>query len=187
MKTSPSATSQTCFLTDDSDVDQLVVSDHLIIWDETAWTIIEITHINVSNSKINFVPPVGVNQPWGLGHAYDPPTTHVARVAVYSITVDKDTDPDHPFLTKFRGGYPVGTIAHDIEDLQVKIIFADGDTASVANDTDADETNDAMDLRGILVTVTARSARPIEGYQLTEDGYYRQEFTSTISPRNIIY
>ena len=189
METSPSWTAQTFQLTLDSDAGELVVGDHLIVWDETAWVIIEITQLlnQPNQKKVNFVPPVGVNQPWGLGHTFDPPTTNVARVAVFSITVDNDTDPDHPFLTKFRGGHPVGTIAYDIEDLQVTIIFADGDTASFADDTDADNTNDAMDLRGVLATVTARSARPIEDYELSADGYYRQEFTATISPRNIIY
>ena len=187
LKTSPAPAAQNFFLTDDSDINDLVVGDHLIIWDETEFNIIEITNIFPNNPKVVFVPPVGVNTPDGLAHAYVPATTHIARVAVYSITVDNDTDPDHPFLNKFRGGYPVGTIAYDIEDLQVTIIFADGDTASVADDTDADETNDAMDLQGVLATVTARSSRPVEDYQLSEDGYYRQEFTSTISPRNIIY
>ena len=187
LQKSPAPASQTFFLTGDSDIDQLILGDHLIIWDETEFNIIELTQINVSNGKVNFVPPAGVNTPEGLAHSYDPATTHVARVAVYSITVDNDTDPDHPFLYKFRGNYPVGTVAYDIEDLQVTIIFADGDTASVADDTDADETNDALDLRGVLATVTARSSQPVEGFQLSEDGYYRQEFTSTISPRNIIY
>lgn len=187
LQKSPAPTAQTFFMTTDSDIDQLVLGDHLIIWDETGFNIIELTQILVSNGKVNFVPPAGVNTPAGLDHAYDPPTTHIARVAVYSITVDNDTDTDHPFLYKFRGNYPVGTVAYDIEDLQVTIIFADGDTAGVADDTDADETNDAMDLRGVLATVTARSSRPVEDYQLSEDGYYRQEFTSTVSPRNIIY
>lgn len=187
LQKSPAAAAQNFFMTTDSDINDLVLGDHLIIWDETFFNIIELTQITVSNGKVNFVPPVGVNTPDGLAHAYDPPTTHIARVAVYSITVDNDTDPDHPFLTKFRGNYPLGTIAYDIEDLQATIIFADGDTASVANDTDADDTNDAMDLRGVLVTVTARSSRPVEDYQLSADHYYRQEFTSTVSPRNIIY
>lgn len=188
LKKSPAATAQNIFLTGDSDVDQLVEGDHMIIWDESAFVIVEITGVFTgANPKVTFVPPAGVNQPWGLGHDFDPPTTHVARVAVYSITVDDDTDPAHPFLYKFRGNYPVGTVAYDIEDIQVTIIFADGDTASVADDTDADETNDALDLRGVLATVTARSSQPVEGFQLSEDGYYRQEFTSTISPRNIIY
>jgi len=187
LEKSPAPAAQNFSLTDDSDINELVVGDHLIIWDETEFNIIEITNVFPNNPKVVFVPPVGVNTPAGLAHAYDPATTHIARVAVYSITVDNDTDPDHPFLTKFRGGYPVGTIAYDIEDLQVTIIFADGDTASVANDTDADDTNDAMDLRGVLATVTARSSRPVEDYQLSADHYYRQEFTSTVSPRNIIY
>lgn len=183
---SPAPTAQTFFLSSDSDVADLVLGDHLIIWDETEFNIIELTQILVSNAKVNFVPPVGVNTPDGLAHAYDPPTTHIARVAVFSITVDK-TDSNHPMLSKFRGNYPVGTVAYDIEDLQATIIFADGDTASVADDDDADDTNDAMDLRAILVTVTARSSHPDENYQLSADHYYRQEFTSTIAPRNIIY
>jgi len=186
LQKSPAPASQTFFMTTDSDMQDLVLGDHLIIYDETEFNFIELTHINVSNGKVNFVPPAGVNTPEGLAHAYDPATTHIARVSLFSVTVDK-TESDHPSLIKFQGNKVLGTVAYDIEDFQSTIIFEDGDTASVADDSDADQTNDSMDLRAVLVTVTARSSRTDESYQLSEDNYYRQEFSSTISPRNIIY
>lgn len=182
----PNASANSMKLSAGSDTDQLVVGDHLIIYDETDFNIIEVTSINVPSGTVVFVPPAGVNTPSGLAKAYDPANTVITRVGIFSMTVDY-TDPDHPFLTKFRGGNTVGSIANDIENMQVTIVFEDGDTASAADDSDADLTNDAMDLRAIMATVTARSSRPDTRNQESADHYYRQNFTSSISPRNIIY
>lgn len=181
----PNASANSMKFSSDSNVDQLAEGDHLIIFDEIDFNIIEITGLNVPSKTAVFVPPVGVNTPQGLAKAYDPATAMITRVSLMSITVDR-SDPSHPRLVKFRGGSSLGTVAENIENLQVTIVFADGDTASVANDTDADETNDSMDLRAIKVSLTARSARPDDRYQ-EGDGYWRQTFSTMIAPRNIIY
>ena len=181
----PNASANSMKFSDDSDVADLVEGDHLIIYDETDFNIIEITSLNIPSGTAVFVPPAGVNTPDGLAKAYDPPTTVIARVALFSLTVDY-SDPERPELVKFRGSYNQGAVAIDIENLQVTIVFADGDTASAADDQDADDTNDSMDLRAVIVKLTARSARPDPRYQVG-DQYYRQEFASTIAPRNVIY
>jgi hypothetical protein len=181
----PNAHANSMKLSDDSQIDQLVVGDNLIIFDETDFNIIEITQINIPSKTVNFVPPRGVNTPDGLAKAYDPATTVITRVSLFSMTVDK-TESAHPKLVKFRGSINEGTVAYDIENLQVQLIFADGDTASVANDSDADLTNDSMDLRAIKVTLFARSSKT-DPLNTAGDHYWRQQFTSTISPRNLIY
>jgi type II secretory pathway pseudopilin PulG len=181
----PNASANSMKFSVDSDVADLVVGDHLIIYDESDFNIIEITSINVSSGTAVFVPPAGVNSPTGLAKAYDPPTTIIARVSLFSLTVD-ETDPERPELVKFRGSELLGAVAMDIENLQVTIIFADGDTASVADDIDSDDTNDSRDLRAVKVHLKVRSPRPDPHYQ-EGDHYYRQEFSSTIAPRNIIY
>ena len=182
----PNANANSMKLSADSDIDSLVEGEQLMIYDESSFNIIEITSINTASHSIVFVPPVGVNSPSGLAKAYDPATAVITRVTIMSITVDK-SDPDHPTLVKFRGGTSLGSVAYDIENMQVTIIFEDGDTASVANDADGDDTNDSMDLRALEVTLSARSSRPDTRYSENADHYYRQEFTSTIAPRNVIY
>ena len=182
----PVAGANSLKLSSDSDIDSLAEGDQLMIYDESSFNIIEITSLNAASQTIVFVTPVGVNSPSGLAKAYVPAGTVITRVTLMSITVDK-SDPDHPTLTKFRGGTSLGEVAYDIENLQATIIFADGDTASVANDADGDNTNDSMDLRALEVTLKARSSRPDPRYSENADHYYRQEFTSTIAPRNIIY
>lgn len=182
----PNASANSMKFSGTSDVDSLAEGDHLIIFDETDFNIIEITSLNTSSNTAVFVPPVGVNAPDGLAKAYNPPTTTIAKVWLMSITVDK-SDPDHPELVKFKGSNLLGAVADGIEDMQVTIIFEDGDTASVANDDDADETNDGMDLRAIKVQLYARSPRPDSRYSGTADHYWRQTFTATISPRNVIF
>ncbi len=89
-------------------------------------------------------------------------------------------------LVKFRGSTSLGTITEDIENLQATIVFEDGDTAAVANDSDGDNSNDSMDLRAIKVRISARSSRADSRYQ-EGDHYWRQEFATMIAPRNIIY
>jgi len=181
----PNKSANSMKLSPDSDVDSLAVGEHLIIYDESDFNIIEISHINVPSRTVNFIPPLAVNTPQGLAKAYDPATAVIARVSVMSVTVD-NSDPLHPNLVKFKGSTRVGTVANDIENMQVTIIFEDGDTASVADSTDADLTNDPMDLRAIQVTLTARSTRT-DPLNQEGDHYWRQNFTSTISPRNLIY
>ena len=168
-----------------SDVNQLVEGDHLIIFDEIDFNIIEVTGINTSSRTVVFVPPVGVNTPAGLAKAYNPATAVITRVSIMSMTVDR-TDAAHPKLVKFRGGNNLGAVAEDLENLQAVIVFEDGDTASVANDTDGDHTNDSMDLRAIKLALTARSTRADQRYQ-ESDHYWRQTFHTMIAPRNIIY
>ena len=73
-----------------------------------------------------------------------------------------------------------------IENLQTTIVFEDGDTAAVANDSDGDNSNDSMDLRAIKVRISARSSRADSRYQ-EGDSYWRQDFATMIAPRNIIY
>ncbi|OGG01127.1 MAG: hypothetical protein A3F83_13435 [Candidatus Glassbacteria bacterium RIFCSPLOWO2_12_FULL_58_11] len=182
----PNANANSMKLSADSDIDSLVEGEQLMIYDESSFNIIEITSINTSSRTIVFVPPVGVNSPSGLAKAYNPATAVITRVTIMSITVDK-SDADHPTLVKFRGGTSLGEVAYDIENMQTTIIFEDSDTASAANDADGDDTNDSMDLRALEVTLTARSSRPDPRYSENADHYYRQEFTSTIAPRNVIY
>jgi len=182
----PNMSRQNIKLSDDSDIESLVVGDILLIYDAVNFTSVQITSINVPSKTANFVPPKSVyNTPNGLNATYDPASSVITRVIVRSITVDK-SDPDRPELVMFRGDSTLGSIAIDIENLQATIIFEDGDTAGVADDSDADDTNDTMDLRAIKVSLTARSSRTDSRYQVG-DQYYRQEFSSTIAPRNIIY
>lgn len=182
----PNASANSMKFDPSSDDDSLVVGEHLIIFDESDFNIIEITSINTSSHTAVFVPPVGVNTPSGLAKAYDPANTTITRVSIMSLTVDK-SDSEHPTLIKFKGGTLLGEAAYDIENLQVVIHFEDGDTASVADDTDGDTTNDPMDLDAVEVTLTARSPRPDTERNQEGDHYWRQEFTGLVAPRNLIY
>lgn len=169
----PNANANSMKFSSDSDVADLEVGDHLIIYDETDFNIIEVTSLNVHSGTAVFVPPAGVNTSDGLAKAYNPANTVIARVSLMSITVDK-TDPDRPEMVRFKGNNLLGAVAIDIENLQVTIIFEDGDTASVADDSDADTTNDPMDLRAIIVRLVARSSRTDEISEEPDD-YWRQE------------
>jgi hypothetical protein len=181
----PNMHANTIHFSDDSEGDELVLGDILLVYDAVNFTMVQVSHI-LGPDHVNFVPPRSVyNTPEGLNAKYDPATAVITRVSVRSMTVDK-SDPDRPELVMFRGDSTLGAVAMDIENLQVTIIFEDGDTASVANDEDADDTNDSMDLRAVIVKLEARSSRPDSRYQVG-DQYYRQEFSSTIAPRNIIY
>jgi hypothetical protein len=182
----PNASANSMKLSAASDVDSLVVGDHLIIYDESDFNIIEVTSINVPSGTVVFVPPAGVNTPSGLAKAYNPANTVITRVSVMSITVDK-TDAAHPALIKFKGGTVLGEAAYDIENMQVVIHFEDGDTASVADDSDGDTTNDPMDLKAVEVSLMARSPRPDLERNQEGDHYWRQEFTGLVAPRNLIY
>ncbi|MBW7996682.1 MAG: hypothetical protein FVQ81_08995 [Candidatus Glassbacteria bacterium] len=182
----PNANANSMKFSASSDDDSLIVGEHLIIYDESSFNIIEITSINTSSHTAVFIPPAGVNTPDGLAKAYDPATTVITRVSVSSITVDK-TDADHPSLIKFKGSTILGEVAYDIENLQVVIYFEDGDTASVADTTDGDSTNDPMDLVAVEVTATARSSRPDTERNQVGDHYWRQKFTAMVAPRNLIY
>jgi hypothetical protein len=181
----PNASANSMKLSSDSDVGDLVVGDQLIIFDEVDFNIIEVTSINVPSKTVVFVPPRGVNTSAGLAKAYNPANTIITRVTIRSITVDR-TDTAHPKLVKFSGSTSLGTVTEDIENLQTTIVFEDGDTAAVANDSDGDNSNDSMDLRAIKVRISARSARADSRYQ-EGDSYWRQEFATMIAPRNIIY
>ena len=183
----PNANANAMKLSADSDIDSLNVGEHLIIFDESDFNVIEISQINISSKTVNFVPPASVyNLSSGLAKAYNPPTTTVARVSIMSITVDQ-SDLDHPQLVKFKGSTNLGSVASDIQDMQVVIQFEDGDTASSTDDSDGDNTNDMMDLRAVEVTLTARSSRPDTDRNQEGDHYWRQEFTALIAPRNVIY
>ncbi|HUU29182.1 MAG TPA: hypothetical protein VM123_15350 [archaeon] len=173
-------------LTDDSDADSLhEYQDHLLVYDEVNFTFISVGNVNPSNGVVNFQPSVGVNTPAGLAASYDPATARIARVTVYMFVLDK-TDPAHPKLVKSDCGVNPQAVAYDIEDLQITIIFEDGDTASAVNNSDADLTNDSIDLRAIKVKLVARSSRTDDSSDYA-DKYLRQTFSSTIAPRNIIY
>ncbi len=182
----PNASANSMKFSAASNVDSIAVGDHLIIYDESDFNIIEVTSVNIPSGTAVFVPPAGVNTPSGLAKAYDPPTTVITRVSVTSMTVDK-TDSDHPQLIKFKGSNVLGSIAYDIENLQVLLYFEDGDTASVADTTDGDTTNDPMDLDAVEVTVTARSSRADTERNQEGDHFWRQEFTAMVAPRNLIY
>jgi len=182
----PNASANSMKFSAASDDDSVVIGDHLIIYDESSFNIIEITSINTSSHTAVFVPPAGVNSPAGLAKAYDPATAVITRVSVTSMTVDK-SDTAHPKLIKFKGSNVLGSIAYDIENLQVLIHFEDGDTASIADTTDGDTTNDPMDLDAVEVTVTARSSRADTERNQEGDHFWRQEFTSMVAPRNLIY
>jgi len=183
----PNASANAMKLSADSDVDSLNVGEHLIIFDEIDFNVIEISNINTSSRTVNFVPPASVyNLSSGLAKAYNPATATIARVSIMSITVDK-SDPDHPKLVKFRGSTLLGAVANDIENMQVLIQFEDGGSASFTDDSDADNTNDMLDLRAVEVTVSARSTRPDYDRNQEGDHYWRQDFTSMIAPRNVIY
>jgi Tfp pilus assembly protein PilW len=171
-------------LSKESDIDSLDVGDKLIVFDETDCNIIEITDINSSSNTVIFVPPVGVNTPDGLAKKYDPAKTTITRVTLRSMTVDK-TDAAHPTLVKFSGSTLLGRAAYDIENLQVVMHFADGDTASVADDTDADDTNDPINLNAVEIKVMARSSRA-DQRNPEGDHYWRQVFTSFVAPRSMI-
>ena len=68
----PNASANSMKFSGASNVDSLAIGDHLIIYDETDFNIIEITSINVPSGTAVFVPPAGVNTPSGLAKAYDP-------------------------------------------------------------------------------------------------------------------
>ncbi len=92
------------------------------------------------------------------------------------------------------GGYQ--PLAENIEDLQVFIIFTDGDEANTYDDTDVDNTNDYDDIRSIRISILARTDRPdpdfngqrpaIEDHAGGAPDHYRRRLLSTlIKVRNL--
>lgn len=77
-------------------------------------------------------------------------------------------------------------VADGVDSFTVRLVFTDGDTASVANPVDADETNDYDDIVSVLVRLRLRADtsgvnRPVDGKP--RHRVYEWRFT----PRNLIY
>ena len=190
------------------DTSCFAANDLVIVSDGTNADIIQITAIQSSmgteklqhNSGMN--PDTGkkyLNSPSGTSHAYG------AGASMYKlkwISYDIDSsDSAHPRLRVDTDG-PLGgsssqPFAENIEDLQIVYIFEDGNELNMYDDgTDADDTNDADDIRSVRVSVLARTDtidinfsgnRPaLEDHGAGPvDKYRRRLLTSTIKIRNL--
>jgi prepilin-type N-terminal cleavage/methylation domain-containing protein len=82
-------------------------------------------------------------------------------------------------------GAPVGEVMADsVTAWSVKVLFVDGDSASTANTTDGDTTNDWNDVSGVRITATiAPNAPDRRTGQVPPPRTYQW----TVSPRNLTY
>ena len=177
--------------------------DLIIITDGTSGTLMQITHVNSSASTLQHNPSSAVNPPGG--HNTFPPGGYGKGSKIYKlkyVSYDADsTDPDHPTMREDPDG-PLGggsyqPLADNIEDLQVVIIFADGDEANTYDDdTDGDLTNDYDDIRSVRISILARTDRPDPDFNGQRpaiedhaggapDHYRRRLLTTLIKVRNL--
>lgn len=176
--------------------------DLIIITDGTSGTLMQITHVNSSASTLQHNPSSAVNPPGG--HNTFPPDGYGTGSKIYKlkyVSYDADsTDPDHPTMREDPDG-PLGggsyqPLADNIEDLQVVIIFADGDEAATYDDTDGDLTNDYDDIRSVRISILARTDRPDPDFNGQRpaiedhaggapDHYRRRLLTTLIKVRNL--
>ena len=171
--------------------------DLIIITNGTRGTLMQITHVNSSASTLQHNPSATINPPGG--HNTFPPGGYGKGSKIYKlkyVSYKVDTDPDHPTMRVDPGGGGYQPLADNIEDLQVAIIFADGDEANTYDDTDGDLTNDYDDIRSIRISILARTDRPdpdfngqrpaIEDHAGGASDHYRRRLLSTlIKVRNL--
>lgn len=86
----------------------------------------------------------------------------------------------------YADGSPDGdVVAQGVEEFEVTLVFADGDTLTQANAVDSDDSNDYDDIVGVRVRVTVMADRAdprVNGGQLLRRTYEWQ-----MSPRNLRY
>jgi len=76
-------------------------------------------------------------------------------------------------------------MAFGIIDWDADLLFTDGDTASTANATDGDSTNDFDDLLGVRVTATLATNRP--DIRVANGAQFTRAYEWSIMPRNLMY
>ncbi|MCK4425427.1 MAG: PilW family protein [Deltaproteobacteria bacterium] len=178
--------------------------DLIIITDGTSGTLMQITHVSSSASTLQHNPSSVVNPPGGH-NTFPSPDGYGKGSKIYKlkyVSYDVDsTDPDHPTMRVDPDG-PLGAgayqpLADNIEDLQVVIIFVNGNEANTYDDTDGDLTNDYDDIRSIRISILARTDRPdpdfndgqrpaIEDHAGGAPDHYRRRLLSTlIKVRNL--
>jgi len=181
------------------DTSCFAVDDLIVVSDGTNADIIQITTVQPVAKKIQHNPSSPVNSPSGMSNAYG------AGALMYKLKwISYDigsSDSAHPRLRVDTDG-PLGgssfqPFAENIEDLQIVYIFEDEDELNMYDDgTDADDTNDADDIRSVRVSVLARTDtidinfsgnRPaLEDHGAgSADKYRRRLLTSTIKIRNL--
>ncbi len=172
--------------------------DLIVITDGTSGTLLTITKVLSVSSRLQHNPSATINPPGGQNTF--PPGGYGQGSIIYklkyvSYKVDS-TDPDHPTMRVALGGGGYQPFAENIEDLQVVIIFADGNEANTYNNTDGDTTNDYDDIRLIRISILARTDIPdpdfngqrpvIEDHAGGAPDHYRRRLLSTlIKVRNL--
>ena len=175
------------------DSGSLAAFDIVVISDCNHTSIFQITNISPGAGK-TIVHNTGVGSPGNttkdLEHQFMG-NSFIMRLHNISYYVDTDNN-----LIRSDHGNPQ-PLAENIEDLQFAYIFEDGDEANIPDDTDADDTNDAEDVRAVRINVLARTGkvdpaftgrRPaIEDHAAAggTDHYRRRLLTSVIRVRNM--
>lgn len=83
-------------------------------------------------------------------------------------------------------GSPAGqVVAYGVEQFDLSLIFADGDTLPRANPVDSDYTNDYDDIVGVIAVVTVKASRT--DIRVNDGELLRKTSEWRISPRNLRY
>lgn len=128
-----------------------------------------------------------LHQPAGLvgGLQVAVPGTLVQKVATVIYYLDDQERLIRAERLKMSGAPDGFIVAHGVQQFDIALIFADGDTLPKADPFDSDNSNDFDDVVGVKVTVTVRADRTDprvnNGQLLTKTSEWR------ISPRNLRY
>lgn len=76
-------------------------------------------------------------------------------------------------------------MAFGVINWDTELLFTDGDTASAANATDGDATNDFDDLLGVRITATLATNRP--DIRVAGGAQFTKAYDWSIMPRNLMY
>lgn len=108
------------------------------------------------------------------------------RAVAYFLDTGNAGSPYLARSTSYQGGawqpVPVGDM---VSDFQAELLFADGDVADVADDGDADPTNDYDDFNTVRITFDAETRwqdKDLEGGQR-----YVRSYSLSVTPRNQLY
>ncbi len=129
-----------------------------------------------------------LHQPAGLAGSPDiqlkVPGTYVQKLAPVIFYLDEDRLMRAEELN--LDGSPAGqVVAYGVEQFDVSLIFADGDTLSRVNPTDTDYSNDYDDIVGVIVVVTVRASRVDP--RVNNGQLVRKTSEWRVSPRNLRY
>lgn len=131
--------------------------------------------------------PFLLRQPAGLGGGLqlDRYESFVQEIALVGFYLD-DEEQLYRAHRLGSGGALVGDIlAYDVEQFDVTLVFADGDSAERANSLDADTTNDPDDIVAVRVRATIKAGRIDPRVNRGEP--LRRSHEWTVTPRNLLY